>query len=309
MKEYRIAVIPGDGIGKEVMPEGIKALQAAQDLLEGERRQDSEYRKAFEAFFALRPQVHALEYLERTAAELRVEKVAAHGKPGVEAVLDAELRKVEARAKALGDLRELAQKMKDLQAAMQERLLEVDALPKAAELKAAAEKAREKLLKAMESAGGLGQGLLEGGDPAMVSGDEFVGTLKTVLVAMGPEALPAVSGGLKAPSAPLQKFAKELEAQWLKPELAAEFARAAADGRTQVALGAARFLKDRLGTQAVEPLLKAVAAAPAEDRAALFKGLKLATGMENLGEDLKAWQDWWAKAKVESRPNEKLQDE
>ena len=30
MKEYNIAVIPGDGIGMEVMPEGMKALQAAQ---------------------------------------------------------------------------------------------------------------------------------------------------------------------------------------------------------------------------------------------------------------------------------------
>jgi tartrate dehydrogenase/decarboxylase / D-malate dehydrogenase len=27
-KTYRIAVIPGDGIGKEVMPEGIRALEA-----------------------------------------------------------------------------------------------------------------------------------------------------------------------------------------------------------------------------------------------------------------------------------------
>jgi tartrate dehydrogenase/decarboxylase / D-malate dehydrogenase len=31
MKEYNIAVIPGDGIGMEVMPEGVKALQAAQE--------------------------------------------------------------------------------------------------------------------------------------------------------------------------------------------------------------------------------------------------------------------------------------
>ncbi len=30
MRDYHIAVIPGDGIGMEVMPEGIKALQAAQ---------------------------------------------------------------------------------------------------------------------------------------------------------------------------------------------------------------------------------------------------------------------------------------
>ena len=28
-KQYRIAVIPGDGIGKEVMPEGVRALDAA----------------------------------------------------------------------------------------------------------------------------------------------------------------------------------------------------------------------------------------------------------------------------------------
>ena len=29
MKEYRVAVIPGDGIGREVMPEGIRVMQAA----------------------------------------------------------------------------------------------------------------------------------------------------------------------------------------------------------------------------------------------------------------------------------------
>lgn len=29
MKSYRIAVIPGDGIGKEVVPEGIRVLEAA----------------------------------------------------------------------------------------------------------------------------------------------------------------------------------------------------------------------------------------------------------------------------------------
>jgi len=29
MKSYRIAVIPGDGIGKEVVPEGMRVLQAA----------------------------------------------------------------------------------------------------------------------------------------------------------------------------------------------------------------------------------------------------------------------------------------
>ena len=28
-KQYRIAVIPGDGIGKEVIPEGVRVLEAA----------------------------------------------------------------------------------------------------------------------------------------------------------------------------------------------------------------------------------------------------------------------------------------
>ncbi len=35
MKTYNIAVIPGDGIGMEVMPEGIKAMQAAQEAVGG----------------------------------------------------------------------------------------------------------------------------------------------------------------------------------------------------------------------------------------------------------------------------------
>ena len=29
MKKYRIAVIPGDGVGKEVVPEGMRVLDAA----------------------------------------------------------------------------------------------------------------------------------------------------------------------------------------------------------------------------------------------------------------------------------------
>src|SRR6266498_1047587 len=32
MNEYQIAVIPGDGIGKEVAPEGVKVLNAAAEL-------------------------------------------------------------------------------------------------------------------------------------------------------------------------------------------------------------------------------------------------------------------------------------
>jgi len=35
MATYHIAVIPGDGIGQEVMPEGIKALRAVQHIVPG----------------------------------------------------------------------------------------------------------------------------------------------------------------------------------------------------------------------------------------------------------------------------------
>src|ERR1700751_977775 len=37
---YRIAVIPGDGIGKEVMPEGVRVLEAAAKKYGFELRQD-----------------------------------------------------------------------------------------------------------------------------------------------------------------------------------------------------------------------------------------------------------------------------
>ena len=37
---YRIAVIPGDGIGKEVVPEGVRVLEAAAKKFGFELRQD-----------------------------------------------------------------------------------------------------------------------------------------------------------------------------------------------------------------------------------------------------------------------------
>ena len=37
---YNIAVIPGDGIGKEVVPEGVRALEAAAKKFGFELRQD-----------------------------------------------------------------------------------------------------------------------------------------------------------------------------------------------------------------------------------------------------------------------------
>ena len=43
MKDYRIAVIPGDGIGKEVIPEGCCILDAAQDVLKSFRLHYEEF--------------------------------------------------------------------------------------------------------------------------------------------------------------------------------------------------------------------------------------------------------------------------
>jgi tartrate dehydrogenase/decarboxylase/D-malate dehydrogenase len=43
MKDYHIALIPGDGVGQEVAPEGVKALQAASEL-------DGGFRVHFEPF-------------------------------------------------------------------------------------------------------------------------------------------------------------------------------------------------------------------------------------------------------------------
>jgi len=43
VREYRIAVIPGDGIGKEVMPEGHKMLKAVEEVLGGFHLHFAEY--------------------------------------------------------------------------------------------------------------------------------------------------------------------------------------------------------------------------------------------------------------------------
>ena len=40
MRSYKIAVIPGDGIGKEVMPEGVRALEGAAKRFGFDIRQD-----------------------------------------------------------------------------------------------------------------------------------------------------------------------------------------------------------------------------------------------------------------------------
>ncbi|MCW8131846.1 MAG: hypothetical protein KIS92_15980 [Planctomycetota bacterium] len=282
------------------------ALREALQLLEGERRQDAAYVKAYDAMVDLRPKVHALEYLEKLVGDLRRQKVSAKGDRLKD--LEAELARAEARIKNLGDLRELGQKFKDLQAAMAERLTAVDEGPKVAELKTAAEAARKKLESAMQAAGGLGQGLLDGGDPAMVSSDDFLGNLKEILAEMGPEALPQVTGGARSPKAELRAFAEGIVNAWTAPGRAVDFAKAAADGKTQVALGAAKFLRDQFKTAAIEPLLQELAKAPEADRPAIFAGLRSATGA-NVPDDAAAWTKWWTENKPNTKKTEAIQDE
>jgi len=284
-------------------------LREALALLEGERRQDTEYRNAYETLDALRPKVHTLEFLEKSLGDLRKQKIATRTQLDRQKELDDRIAKLEARMQAIGDLRDLGQRFKDLQARMDERLKTVDALPKVAEQKAAAAAARKKLEAAMQSAGGLGQGLLEGGDPAMVSREDFLGDLKEILASLGPEALPQVNAGLRSPNTELRKFAEGVVNAWTAPVRAPEFARAAADGKTQVALAALKFIKDRLRHAAVEPLLKELEDAPAADRAPLFAGLKAATGVENVADEPEAWKKWWAENKPQVRKTEALQDE
>src|SRR6185295_2326114 len=102
---------------------------------------------------------------------------------------------------------------------------------------------------------------------------------------------------------------ESVQSAWTVPARAGEFARAAADGKTQVALAAAKFIKERLKTAAVEPLLKDLGAAPEADRAALYNGLRLATSAVDVADDLAAWQKWWTENKPTIRKTEAVQDE
>lgn len=50
MRLARIAVLPGNGIGRKVVAEGIKALRAVEDHLEGVRFELREFSAGTEAF-------------------------------------------------------------------------------------------------------------------------------------------------------------------------------------------------------------------------------------------------------------------
>ena len=49
-KKYNIVVLRGDGISKEVIPEAVKALKAAQDSVKGLQMNFTEYECGFEYY-------------------------------------------------------------------------------------------------------------------------------------------------------------------------------------------------------------------------------------------------------------------
>ena len=49
-RKYRIAVLPGDGVGREVVPEAVKALKAAQESVTGLELVYEEYECGFEYY-------------------------------------------------------------------------------------------------------------------------------------------------------------------------------------------------------------------------------------------------------------------
>lgn len=285
-----------------------RRLQEAQAQLESERRQDAAYRASSDEIERLRPKVNTLACLEQAAAEGRRLKVAAQGQPERLKALELEQQALDKRIQALGDARALTQKLKDLRAALQARAAELAAELKVMEKQTALAAAKQELDQAAKRCAGLGQGLLDDGDLAMVTSEDFTSDLRSLLIEMGPEALPPVATGARSTNPAVKKVAEEIQAAWRKPVWARPFALAAADGKTQVALAAARFLKEQFRREVIPALLDALEKAPAAEQAALFAGLKAVSG-ENLPDDLAAWKDWWEKTRREEKPKGVVPDE
>lgn len=287
-----------------------RKLKTALDALEGERRQDPEYLRLADEAEALRPIVNLLAWLDQSAAELRREMVLARTDPERLKAMQAESARLEARRVALGDAQRHGQRMAELQARLAEVRKRVDALPNALARKADVEKARQELDRVNRTTAGLGQGepAVTGGDPAMITVEDYSGELKGVLAQMGPEALPTLAREMPKAAPALRKIVEDIEKTWLRPEYAVPFALAAADGRTQVALGAEKFLRERQRRTAIPPLVEGLPKVPEAGRPALFAALKLVSGA-NLPDEIKAWTEWWAKEKVDAPATGPAQEE
>lgn len=267
-----------------------QAYKEALEAVEGERRQDEEYAKLYGEYEKLRPQVSILKYLDKATRELRREKVAAKRKGEKELKrVEAQIADVSKRQTELGNLMEKSEKLDELKQQIKERAKEVDEDPKLVKLKAEAAKAEKKLHSLSRASSNLGQGLDPmkiGGDTAMITSELYTNELVSVLVDMGPEALPQVNIGMRKRA--MIKTATSIQDQWVTERWAKAFALTAYSDRTKVALACERFLKKRFKRMAVKPLIKALPKATALERPALYKALRALTN-QDLPDEVKAW--------------------
>jgi len=284
-------------------------LKVALEAIEGERRQNEEYGKLQASYENLRPKVNILRYLVKATREMRLAKVSAKGDAKRMKRLEEEEKLIEARRKEMGELGPLREKLECLKKEIKEKAKELDLTEKLIELNAAEVKARKKMEKLSRSSMNLGQGLDPakiGGDPAMITSELYTNLLTSVLVDMGPEALPEIKRGMRRRS--LLKTAEAIEKQWTQSRWVISFALAAASGKTKVALAADRFLKKRTKVNPIPALIEALPKAKPIDRPAYYRALKNVSGVD-LPDRTQAWLDWWKAKDKGGTPIKNPEDE
>ncbi|MCZ7646273.1 MAG: hypothetical protein M5U26_13485 [Planctomycetota bacterium] len=226
------------------------------------------------------------------------------------AKIDALLERLALRKTELGDATEMGQQLKGLQERMDERLKVLDQDPKIVQHLGVVDAARKDLEAAQKRSLGLGQGGdVTGGDPAMVTTDDFVDQLHGVLVQMGPEALPVVVRFKGHANKAVRERAQQILGEWERPQYAKAFALAAAEpDPTPVQLKAKAFLKETLKLKAAEALIPALKDAADEEKPALYAALK-SIAANDLPDEPAAWEDWLKKIKAGSTPDKPVPEE
>lgn len=279
-------------------------LKGLVEQLGGLRRQDPEYAKAAEEQEKLRTAVNTLKYLKREDERLARVKIAARSRPELAVGLDELIARTKKRIAELGDLDALAAKKKELEATIKARLEALDADEKAAGVKAEIEKLRKELGEARDRCLGLGQGDVDisGGDPEMMTTEDFKDQLIGILRDMGPEAYPSVARGKSSLFKGLREMVAKLEGIWKQPDYAKRFVAAAASDKTPVGLGALRFLKANAKEPSVTgAMIESLKDLPEDQRKPVFELLRAAT-KQVLGDDPAAWIAWWAEQNPAAPP-------
>lgn len=279
-------------------------LKGLVEQLGGLRRQDAEYAKATEEQEKLRTAVNTLKYLKREDERLARLKIAARSRPELGVGLDELVERTKKRIAELGDLDALAAKKKEAEAAIKARLEEIDAGEKIAAVKAEIEKTRKELAEARDRCVGLGQGDVDisGGDPEMMTSEDFKDQLIGILRDMGPEAYPSVARGKSSLFKGLREMVAKLEGIWKQPDYAKRFVASAVSDKTPVGLGALRFLKANAKEPSVTgAMIASLKDLPEDQRKPVYELLRAAT-KQVLGDDPAAWSAWWAEQNPAAPP-------